>query len=292
MVISGLRRKVLYNKVVRIQKIVRRKLGCRKSDRQRLRLIAIERERCNTEQVLIAREIKRLCTIEEFDNAMDGKITANNTSFRDLMQMIYDECDKILNSRKKIPADDNALKVSKSTDNSLPKKIMASAPPGPNDIKLSDLITAAVLKVDACNGPFNDRNLCFIASFIFIIKAFSNRENDCIDSLSLSIILLSGYLKPQKNNLSSSVAKSFDHINMFSASDLSYILEPTRALKIRVLVTGRLPNALVARAALVRKWTSYADECLRESINAIRTGSKLGKLKKKLVENTIITITF
>jgi hypothetical protein len=107
---------------------------------------------------------------------------------------------------------------------------------------------------------------------IAVLNLFANRPGGCLDRAGL--LVCRDLLKPSvSGGLSKEAWKSMPNYPMINIDNLALVLEPSKALLMRVRVTGQgryIPAAVLAKAVLVNRWTMHYEWITRQQIVKFR----------------------
>jgi hypothetical protein len=238
---------LLRKAVRRIQKCIRGYLGRKFAKRKRLELISAERYRLSRERVVIGRNIQEI--VDDISWSEDESQLPPITLAEHMRKLDMYAAAVITGS-----VVSQNLEMFKSIH--------------PVDFGEDENETV----VERLLGTPSDEYLTRIVKAILLI--FANKQSGCIDWASLTIC--KSFLRPKStgtNKISDEAWESLTKIPMVNIEHLSQVLEPTRAVRFKVSVEGQgryLPYEVLAKAAIVNRWTLHYDWSINKMIKTFR----------------------
>jgi len=251
-----IRRVCIRKLVVRIQKLIRGFIGRRAAKSKKAKMIAKERGRITTEFTLVERALTR--SAQKKDYSWASETVYDGSTVHEIMLQLDTAAKYLLST--------SVLDVAVFAHAAVPSFPISA-------FSYKQRVTLAVLSV------------------------FSNRPGACIDGTSLKLAL--AYLSPCHRAAplppvssrercddafsSSSAIPSLQEMLplsmpellakyfVFDVTALSFLLEPSISLRLRIAMTGRLPDKLLAEAVLARRWGIHTDMLCKEAIWKHRT---------------------
>lgn len=107
---------------------------------------------------------------------------------------------------------------------------------------------------------------------IAVLNLFANRPGGCLDRAAM--LVCRDLLRPSgKGGLSVEAWKNLPNYPMINVNNLSQVVEPSKALLMRVIVAGQgryIPAGVLAKAVLVNRWTMHYEWITRQQIVKFR----------------------
>ena len=243
--------------VVKIQCMIRRFQATRRFLKQRLSLLSTERLRSTGEHFKVIEEVKKLCEKRHFLEAMGGRVSSKNSQLARDIQSLH-------------------LEVKTQLQPPL-------AHPDPSVRFTLAVLQAFANRRDGCIDSISLKVILTSRYLEFRSKGFTSENNTqgvgtqntfiVGKVLQASLDMLLSHVQDDRDlalrqTIFSSLVKG--DIFMHTIQDLKWILKPSRAMLWRFLLRGSLPDRLLLRAVMVRRFTNYVDNQLRETIERTR----------------------